>query len=528
MITYLRIKNIAVIEEAELELEPGFVVLTGETGAGKSIIVGGVKFLLSGKGDPDIIRSGEENAKIEVMFEGDTTASVEIRKTRSKGILNGELVPLKKLSEAVADKIDIFGQRDHYFLLDSSNHLLFLDSFLGLLDLRKRLANLWENIKEKEAALKRIRAEKEERERERDFLQFQINEIERANLRPGEEEELREKREFILKRERLKELFTLVSAELEEEGGAKDRLWSMKSALEELSDSFADMKAYFQEIDSFLSVLSDLNFAISEKSSVLEETEGNIEEIEERLALIERLKKKYGETIDDILEYRNRAKKQLQELEQEDIEEKLEKELEALFEEYRKLAGELSFKRKKGASILKKEAEEKLKKLVISRPIFEVILKKTEPYEFGLEEGEFFFSANPGEEPKPLRKIASGGELSRVMLALKSLNAEEGKTFIFDEIDTGIGGRTAYTLGKMLKDLSQRSQIIVVTHLPQVAAFADQHFVIEKEVKGGRTYTYVREVSGEERLKELARMLAGDTSESALKTARELLDRTST
>ncbi len=525
MISYLRIKNIAVIEEAELELEPGFVVLTGETGAGKSIIVGGFKLLMGGKGDPDVIRSGEELARIEAILSDDTTVAVEIGKRRSRGYLNGELVPLKKLAEAVSSRIDIFGQRDHYFLLDASNHLLFLDSFLGLLSLRDEVNRLWEEIRVKEEALKRARMEREERERQKDFLTFQINEIEKANLRPGEEEELREKREYIIKRERLKELMGQISMELEGEGGARERLWAMKNALEELSSTFRDMESYTKEMDSFLSVLSDLSFALGEKSSILEDTEGNIEEIEERLALIERLKKKYGDSIDAIIKYKEEAERKLQHIEEGDVEEKLEAELKVLWEKYRKVASELSQKRRKGATGLKREIESRLKKLAISKPLFEIQLRERSPYEFGMEEGEFLFSANPGEEPRPLKKIASGGELSRIMLALKSLNAEKGKTFVFDEIDSGIGGKTAYTLGAMLKELASMSQTIVVTHLPQVAAFADQHFVIEKKVRGGRTYTFVREISGEERIKELARMLAGEISPSALRTAEELLNR---
>lgn len=525
MISFLRIRNIAIIEAAELELEPGFVVLTGETGAGKSIIVGGFKLLMGGKGDPDVIRSGENLAKIEALLSDETTVAVEIGKKRSRGYLNGELAPLKKLAKVVASRIDIFGQRDHYFLLDSSSHLLFLDSFLGLLPVREKVARLWEKIREKEELLRKARAEREERERQKDFLSFQISEIEKANLNPGEEEELREKREFIIKRERLKELMAQLSAELEGEGGAKERLWTMKNSLEELSSTFKEMEFYVKEMDSFLSVLSDLSFYLSEKSSILEETEGDIEEIEERLALIERLKRKYGDSISAILKYKEEAEKKLQEIEEGEVEEKLESELRKLWEEYKNEASTLSEKRKKGVSRLKREIEARLKKLAIARPTFEIQLIERNPYEFGLEEGEFLFSANPGEEPRPLRKIASGGELSRIMLALKSLNAEKGKTFVFDEIDSGIGGKTAYTLGAMLKELASMSQTIVVTHLPQVAAFADQHFVIEKKVKGGKTYTEVREVTGEDRVRELARMLAGEITSSALRTAEELLKR---
>ncbi len=527
MINYLRIRNIAVIEKAELNLEKGFIVLTGETGAGKSIIVGGFKLLLSGKGDPDMIRSGEEAGKIEGIIDEETTAAVEIGRKRSRGYLNGELVPLKKIASELSSKIDIFGQRDHYFLLDSGNHLLFLDRFLGLEDLRKKVSSLWEAIREKQDTLTKARKEREERERKKEFLRFQIDEIDRAKLKIGEEEKLREKRELILKRERLREIIGRLSNELEGERGAKERLWEMSRDLQELSLTFKSIKPYSSELESFLSVLSDLSYAIGEKTSLIEDTEGNIEDIEQRLSLIESLKKKYGNSIEDIVRYGKSAEEKLKEIEESEIEERLEKELEELWNNYKEVAKRLSEKRAKGAVKLKKEVEKRLKNLSVEKPQFNIELKEKEPYEFGIEEGEFFFSANPGEEPRPLKKVASGGELSRIMLSLKSLNAEEGKTFVFDEIDSGIGGKTAYTLGKMLKALSKKNQTIVVTHLPHVAAFADQHFLIEKKVVGERTFTYVKEVKGKKRVGEISRMLVGEESESGLKSAEELLQKAS-
>ncbi len=531
MIKLLKIKNIAVIEEAELELEPGFVVLTGETGAGKSIIIGGLKLLLGEKPDPDMIRTGQERATVEAIMEKDGEEVVvtrEITKTRSKALLNDRLVSSARLKEEISRFVDIFGQRDHYFLLDPLNHLLFVDSFAGLDSLREEVAELYRKIKDLEGQLQKLRAEKEERERKLDFLRFQIEEIEKAGLREGEEEELLQKREVLKNREKLKELLSSSLSLLQEEGGLNEKLWALEKNLGELAPYISEIEHYREEVSRAIDTLTDLVPLLEDQLEKLLSEEESIDQVEERLSLIERLKRKYGSSIKEILRFAERARQEVARLEGLEFdEEKLEKEIEALKAQYMEKAKELSEKRKGAAEKLSAQVEELLKKLAMARPVFKVkFIPQQEISELGLEQAEFLFSANPGEEPRPLRKIASGGELSRIMLALKTLFAEKGRTFVFDEIDTGIGGRTASLLGKMLRQLAEKCQVIVVTHLPQVAAFADQHFRVEKVVRGGKTYTLVKEVKGEERVKEIARMLVGEKiTESALRSAKQLLER---
>ncbi len=524
MIEVLRIKNLAVVEEAELELRDGFVVLTGETGAGKSIIVGSLKALASGKGEADAIRTGQDKAKIEAMIDG-KVVSLEIGRKRSKALLEGEMVPLKKLAEFSRSKIDIFGQRDHYFLLNPENHLIFLDDYLRLSSLREEVRRRWESYEKALRALKEAEGKRRELERERELLNFQVQEIEAAGLREGEEEELLALRELLLRKEKLKEALSYLGSELEAEGGAGERLWRVKSSLEELAKAFPEFLPYLQELETFLSSLSDVLRLVGEKMSFIEEEETPLEKVEERLALIERLKRKYGESIEEILKFKEEAKEKLKRLEEAFDLDKLRQEKERSWEEFMKAAEELSRLRREGKGKLEKEVLKRLKKLAMERARFEVVLREREPYALGLEEAEFYFSANPGEELRPLRKVASGGELSRIMLALKSLFAEGGKTFVFDEIDAGIGGKTSLELGRMLRELSEKNQTIVVTHLPQVAVFAHQHFLVEKKVIKGRTYTFVKELKGKERIKELARMLAGEASPAALRSAEELLSK---
>lgn len=530
MIKLLKIKNVAVIEEAELELDRGFIVLTGETGAGKSIIIGSLKLLLGEKPDPDIIRTGEEKAVIEAIFEKEgkeIIVSREVTRNRSKALMEDRLVSSAKLKEEISRYVDIFGQRDHYFLLDPMNHLYFLDSFAGVDQLRQEVSELYKKIEELEARLKKIVEEKEERERKKDFLRFQIEEIDRASLREGEEEELLQKREVLKNKEHLKELLSSSLSLLQEEGGINEQLWKLQKNLEELSGYIREVLHYKEEVSRSLDSMTDLLPLLEDQLEKLISEEENIDEVEERLSMIEKLKKKYGSSIKEILEYRQRAEKELQRLEGLEFdEEKLREEIEKEKKRYMDKAKELSNKRKTAAARLCRRVEEMLKRLAMAEPRFEVSFSPVKGItEYGLEKAEFLFSANPGEELRPLRKIASGGELSRIMLVLKTLFAEKDKTFVFDEIDAGIGGRTASLLGQMLKELAERCQVIVITHLAQVAAFADQHFKVEKKVRAGKTYTQVYNVEGEERVKELARMLVGDRiTESALKSARQLLE----
>lgn len=554
MIKSIRIKNLATIEDIELDLRDGFSILTGETGAGKSIIIDGIRLVLGEKGSPEMIRTGKKETSVEVIFpflrktiknknffpESEDELFVQRKisqKGTGKGYLNGILVPIKRLKEISRDLVDIYGQNDHVFLLNLEYQLNYLDDFANASSLKKEVSRPAQELKKLIREKTELETKEREREQRLDFLEFQIKEIEKAQLKKGEEEDLRHDRNILKNAEKIG---ILVEKALEISYNQENSITSLLAQLQNTVNSLADFDNTFKEVDEAIGQFSitirefsDFLIKFKEKQTTSPE---KLEELEERLSQIEKLKRKYGDTVEDILSYLERAKQEYKELgySQEKLSE-LETEIEEKFNKYKTNAKKLSSLRKENARRLEKQIEREISILGMKKARFKIRIETCPPSpdamdkvkESGTEEVEFLISPNPGEELRPLRKIASGGELSRVMLALKTIGKETErlKTLIFDEIDSGIGGKTAEFVAQKLKKLSKQHQIICITHLPQIASFATHHYKIDKKVNKERTFTKVKKLPFEERVTEIARLLAGSRiTATTLKNAREMLN----
>ena len=554
MLRYLRIKNLATIEEVELELAPGFTILTGETGAGKSIIIDAIKILLGEKATPDLIRSGKNEARIEAIFELegselippeielDNDRQLSLQRTissqgLSKSYANGVLIPIKRLKELGDRLIDIYGQNDHIFLLDLTNHLRFLDDWAGTTELREKVKQSAQKIR----GLFREKLELETRQKDRaqrlDFINFQIKEIEEAGLTAGEEEELLQERSILKNAEKIAGLVnTAIDLAYENEDSVSTALKRLETLTSDLASYFPDLKAASDQLDDFSIFLKELVNNLIELRDKYAPSPGRLEEIEERLSQLDRLKRKYGSTVEEVLQHLKQIKDEKTNLEKsEEKQTELEGAIRQAFMDYRRLTQELSELRHKRARDLEQLLIKELAQLAMNRARFRVDFRSHQPdlgdlstiRDTGSEEVEFLLSPNPGEDLKPLRRIASGGELSRIMLAFKVIGqaSEPGKTLIFDEIDAGIGGQTADFLARKLKQLAQSHQIICITHLPQIASAAHHHYHLEKKTEKGRTYTLVKKLKDNERPEEIARLISGShLTEASLQIARELLE----
>ncbi len=554
MLRYLRIKNLATIEEVELELAPGFTILTGETGAGKSIIIDAIKLLLGEKATTDLIRSGKNEARLEAIFELEGSEQVppeiELDNDRqlslqrtissqglSKSYANGVLIPLKRLKELGDRLIDIYGQNDHIFLLDLTNHLRFLDDWAGATELREKVKQSAQKIR----GLIREKLELEARQKDRaqrlDFINFQIKEIEEAGLEAGEEEELLQERSILKNAEKIAGLVnTAIDLAYENEDSITIALKRLETLTTDLAAYFPDLKAASDQLDDFSIFLKELVNNLIELRDKYAPSPGRLEEIEERLSQLDRLKRKYGSTVEEVLQHLEQIKNEKINLEKsEEKQTELEGTIRQAFLDYRRLTQELSELRQNRSRDLEQLLVKELGQLAMNRARFKVDFRFHQPVledlstirDTGSEEVEFLLSPNPGEDLKPLRRIASGGELSRIMLAFKVIGqaSEPGKTLIFDEIDAGIGGQTADFLARKLKQLAQSHQIICITHLPQIASAAHHHYHIEKKTEKGRTYTLVKKLKDNERPEEIARLISGSRlTEASLQIARELLE----
>ncbi len=554
MIKSLRIKNLATIEDIELELEEGFTILTGETGAGKSIVIDGIRLALGEKGSPDMIRTGKKETSVEAIFpfhqtrddfkrfSPDSENELLVQRKISeqgagKGYMNGILVPVKKLKEISGELVDIYGQNDHVFLLNLNYQLNYLDEYASASSTKKEVSLRAKELKKLIREKKDLEAKEREREQRLDFLDFQIKEIEKAKLRPGEEEELHKERKILKNAEKIDSLMEkALNISYNQENSISALLAQLQNTVSDLSDfdnTFKETEDAINQFSITIGEFSDFLIKFKERQSAAPE---KLEDLEERLSQIEKLKRKYGSSIDETLSYLGKAKKEYQKLStsQEKLAE-LDTEIETKFKGYKTYATKLSSLRIKSSSKLEKQVEKEISILGMKKARFKIKIDISPlsrdtmetVKENGTEDIEFLMSPNPGEELRPLRKIASGGELSRVMLALKTLGKEtkKFKTLIFDEIDSGIGGKTAEFVAQKLKKLSTRHQIICITHLPQIASFASYHYKIDKKVNRERTYTMVKKLSFEERVREIARLLAGSRiTETTLKNAREMLE----
>lgn len=563
MLQLLRIRNFAVIRELEVELTPGLNVFTGETGAGKSLLFAALELALGGRATSDLIRTGEHEASVEAIFtppRGDRWQAllksmglpVEedglfIRRLisaegRGRVYINGALSTLGALTELGDTLVDIHGQHQHQSLLRPARHLLLLDAFGGLEGLRREVEEALSRLRKAEEELLNLEQRERERRERGELLRFQIGELERAGLRPGEDEDLR--RELALERnaERLKVLSGNAFHKLYAgEGSAIDTLGEALKAMEELAELDERLKGLLEEGRSSSAELKEIALALRDYSESREADPRRIEELEARLEELSRLKRKYGNTIEECLRFLESARRELQELkggEERALE--LKGQIQELKGRASRLCLKLSEERSQRAEALEGKVVRELKELGMQGVRFKVHLsrepdpegfitcrgERVKAFSHGIERGEFLISPNPGEELRPLARIASGGELSRIMLALKGILVEQDEipTLVFDEVDVGIGGRVAEVVGRRLRAIAASHQVICITHLPQIASLASSHYLIRKRTLRGRTETAIERLELEGRVEELARMAAGrEVTETARRHARELL-----
>jgi DNA repair protein RecN (Recombination protein N) len=566
MLTELRIQNFAIIDRLELRFGPGLIILTGETGAGKSIILDAVVMLIGGRADPTVIRSGAETALVEGTFhlrgpEKEAvneilqredlleepeyiTLSREVRREgRSVARVNGRTVSVSLLRELGALLIDIHGQAEHLSLLDPRAHLGLLDRFAEVTPLLEEYRQSYRALLETRRRLNELRTLQSDADRRLELLTYAVEEIEAARLKVGEEQELRQERDRLANAEALAEYaqraLTVLDEGTPEAPSASDLLGQAVQALTGLVRLDSSQTELANLADSLEESLADLARSLRNYLEEIEFNPKRLEAVEERLALIHNLTRKYGGSIPAVLAYAADARKQLETITNmaEQIQ-TLQAEEAHLLEQLARLGKALSEKRKKAAEALGQGIESELDDLKMAAARFGVDFQ-TRPDENGIPFGdgvrlafdqngfdrvEFLVAPNPGEGLKPLAKIASGGETSRLMLALKNVlaRADQIPSLIFDEIDQGIGGRVGLTVGYKLWMLARNHQVFCVTHLPQLAAFGDQHWRVQKQVEDGRTLTHVEKLEGEARLLELAQML-GEVGEGTLRSAHEIL-----
>jgi DNA repair protein RecN (Recombination protein N) len=537
MLRFLSISNLAVIERLELDFEAGLNVLTGETGAGKSILVGAVGLLVGGRASADLVRTGEDSAAVEAIFELADGREILLRREisaqgRSRAFIDGALTTTAALREVSQPLVDLHGQHEHQVLLDPAAHLDLLDEFAGAWRERTLAADAfgeWQRLRDQRAQLA---ARQRENAARSEFLAFQLAEIDRVAPAPGEDEELAAARQVLANADKLRRLCgDAYQALYEGDEAALPALglvWRKITDLAAIDDRFAP---HLAARDSIKPQLEDLAFFLRSYSASIDASPERLQEVEDRLAALERLKKKHGPTLSDVIARTDALRRDLHEVEHAgEAADALDAALQTARAAYIARAGELSHARRSAAGEFGKALERALADLAMGRTRCEVRLASAESEaqwsERGLESGEFYISPNVGEDVRPLARIASGGELSRVMLALKTLASIDapGKTLIFDEVDTGIGGAVADVVGNRLQKLANRVQVLCITHLPQIAAYGATHFRIVKGVRRGRTVTEVARLTADEREEELARMIGGaEVSRAVRASAREML-----
>jgi DNA repair protein RecN (Recombination protein N) len=548
MLRFLRIRNLAVIEAVEVEFEPGFNVLTGETGAGKSILVEAVGLLLGARASADLVRTGEPQATIEAIFDEPSGRELIVRREisnqgRSRSFIDGALATASALRDLSARLVELHGQHEHQALLDPLAHLPLLDDYAGGGELAIEVAGLWTKLRSLRDQLERSRMDEREKAARLDLIGFQLGEIEKGAPKAGEDEELAAAKQVLASAERIQRLCEESYATLYDcDDAVLAGLGGVWKRVGELATIDPQFTPYVESRDGIKSQLEDLAFFLRSYADGIDASPARLQEVEDRLALLERLKRKYGPTLQEVIERRHVLARERDLLtgagERADD---LVKTLETATAEFLSKARELSRQRRTAAIHFARNMEGLLDELAMARTRFEVRFNDGELPESGWSErgidaAEFFVSPNPGEELRPLARIVSGGELSRVMLALKTLaNTKPGsmfesnpvapKTLIFDEVDAGIGGRVADVVGSRLQELGKRFQVLCITHLPQIAARGDAQFLIEKSIRGRRTVTRVERLDQEGRIEEIARMIGGATiTEQTRTSARELLD----
>ena len=565
MLRQLSIKNFAIVDSVTMEFASGFNVLTGETGAGKSLIVDALYFLLGDRMAPDMLRAGEERAVAEALFQvpakgavtrklsewGIQAASGEVlvkrEFTRASGktrsFVNGEMATAAMIAELGDLLVDIHGQHEHQAIFNVGRHRQLIDIFGRLDRPLEEVSGAYGDLSALLLERSRLGGDSRDIARRTDLLQFQVQEIEASGLESLDEEDLFRRYQAMRHGEKITKHLTESLGALDEEGegGATGLFGTALTRLTDAAKLDPELEKWVERAKEIQESLNQLSFELSGKLDGYSFSENEFQELSDRIDGLNGLKKKYGDSAGEILKYLEQSREELKNLlGREGRLKALEGEIEKAAERYRAASAQLSAKRLKAGGELVKQVQEALKELGLPHAQMGVQVTPQEEAESpvvekgkrllvspaGWDKVEFLFSANPGEPPRPLAKVASGGEASRVMLALKTVLAESDEvgTLIFDEIDTGIGGRAAEAVGRKLKALARGNQVLCITHLPQIAAFADHHYVVEKLEAGGRTRTHIRRLSEAERTEELARMLSGARlTETSRRHAQQLL-----
>ena len=547
MLNLLHIENIAVIESADISFGTGFNVLTGETGAGKSIVIDAISAILGERAYRDMIRTGEEKASVRAVFsqvapldwfnengvpyDRETVIQRDIF-LDGKNVcrVNGTLVSVTMLRKLGIQLMNIHGQHDSASLFDEENHLIFLDDFSSNQALRQAYQEKYQAVAALRREIQRMTMDEGEKLRRMETLQYQIAEIEKAELEPGEDEALEERRKLLQNAERLsKGMDEAVEALYggEESDGAAGLLTQAEHALGRLSRFSDSFTSLHERVTDLMYQVRDAAEEAKDMRDDLSYSADELEQIESRLDVIYRLRKKYGTTCQEILDYLEKARKELADIEfADDRLEKLKQKLQKAEQEAWAAAEVLRQNRRENAEIMSARILQELKELDMPRVQFRCQFRELELQPNGADAVAFYLSANAGEALKPLSKVASGGELARIMLSMKNVLAEKDQiaTLIFDEVDTGVSGRAAQKVAEKLRKLAQHKQVLCVTHLPQMAALADTHMLISKCERDGRTYTSVTPLDTEGRKRELARIIGGThITETTLKSAEEML-----
>lgn len=536
MVTTLHIKNVGIIDDLSIELNEGFNVLTGETGAGKTLIIGSLEILAGGRFSKEMIRNGEEYSFVEANFycpnnalavDNNIIVSREIQSNgRNSCKINGRLVTVNELKEFMSKIIDIHGQHDNQLILNSMQHIAYLDKFIGkeleenLIFYKEKLVK-YNSLKQE---LKNTYGEDQEKERRLDLLRYQYNEIEQAKLKTNEEEELEEKHKIMQNAEKLKDNLCEIDNALNESA-----IVAISSAIRNLEKIQDCGTKYSEKLSVLKSSYYDIQELARDLSYMREEVYFNEEErnqTENRLDLIYSLKRKYGNTVKEILEYANKVEEEIHKIENlDEYHKKIKAQINVLKQELLEVANKISETRKKYAKELSSKINKELKDLEMPNAKFEIQITTLEKFnETGIDNVEFMICTNIGEEVKPLIKIASGGEMARIMLAIKNVlvNVDEVSTLVFDEIDTGISGKASKAVAEKMKSIAKLHQVICITHLPSIAAKGDHNYYISKQTQNNKTYTHIKKLNEEETIEEIARIASGEITEIAKAHAQEL------
>ena len=553
MLLQLNIKNFALIEELSISFEKGFNVLSGETGAGKSIIIDAINYVLGSKFNKELIRTGQNKTFVEAVFTLENRMSKKelinqdiayedfiiisresFQSGKSVTKVNGRSILISQLKKITETLLDIHGQHENQNLLDSSSHINYLDYFHSN-KIKKPLKEynlIYEKIKDIEKKIKELSGENNDREKIVDFLKFQIEEINNANLKQEEEKELEDKFKLLSNSERFTKVlnysYEVLKNGEENESSVIDSLNLVIRELGSIEKDMTDIEKVNKSLENIFYVLEENINEIRNLKDNIYYDEEELNTINSRLYQIGTLKKKYAPTIDEILEYRDKLEKQYDELvHSEKIIEELNKEKSILMKDIKKVASELHIIREKGALDLEAKIKKELDYIGLEKSTFKVSVKLIEELrEHGMDEVQFLISTNPGEPLKPIEKIVSGGELSRIMLALKTVFVDKDKipSVIFDEIDTGISGRVAQSVAEKMYSISQKHQVFCVTHLPQISCFSDTHYLVSKRIEENKTYTIIEKLDDNGKNEELAKMIGGsEVTDLTLKHAEEMI-----